>query len=101
MALVGPRSTPAAQGMMTRRVSPSEQGQLQGALGGIQRHHRPDRPGALHPHLRDLHQRLADLHLPGAPFLLAALLLTAATALAARVTRPALPVAATSAEASP
>lgn len=100
MAFVG-LFNPGAQGLMTRRVSPSEQGRLQGALSGLQ-----GMTGLIGPTLFTLTfatfiSSWRDLHLPGAPFLLAALLLTAATALAARVTRPALPVAATSAEASP
>ena len=86
---------------MTRRVPPTEQGRLQGALSGLQ-----GLTGLVGPTLFTLTFATfigpwRYLHLPGAPFLLAAALLAAATALAARVTRPALPVAATSAEASP
>ncbi len=80
-------SGPAAQGLMTRRVSRSQQGQLQGAqsaLVGI--------AGLIGPGLFSLTfarfigaQR--GWHLPGAAFLLAALLLAAAGVIAARVTR--------------
>jgi DHA1 family tetracycline resistance protein-like MFS transporter len=79
-------SGPAAQGLMTRRVSPSEQGQLQGAqssLAGV--------AGLIGPGLFSLTfahfigaQRAWQL--PGAPFLLAALLLAAAAAVGARAT---------------
>jgi len=81
-------STPAAQGLMTRRVKPAEQGQLQGAqssLMGI--------AGLIGPILftftfATFIGARRDWHLPGAPFLLAALLLAAAVVLAWRVTRP-------------
>ena len=80
-------STPAAQGLMTRRVKPTEQGQLQGAqssLMGI--------AGLIGPILFTLTFATfigtrSEWHLPGAPFLLAALLLAAAVVLAWRVTR--------------
>jgi len=80
-------SGPAMQGLMTRHVAPSEQGQLQGArssLMGI--------AGLLAPTL--FTQTFAafissqrDLHLPGAPFLLAATLLLLGLLVAWRVTR--------------
>ena len=79
---------PATQGLMTRRIGPSEQGQLQGAqssLMGI--------AGMIAPLL--FTQTLAvfvgawrDLDLPGAPFLLAGLLLVGGVLVAWRVTRP-------------
>jgi DHA1 family tetracycline resistance protein-like MFS transporter len=80
-------ATPAAQALMTRRVAPSEQGQLQGAnssLTGI--------AGLIGPGLFTLTFSAfigpaRGWHLPGAPFLLAALLLAASAALARRVTR--------------
>jgi len=81
-------SGPAAQGLMTRRVSPSEQGQLQGANGSLR-----GISGLIGPALFTL--TFASFigprrswHLPGAPFLLAALLLAMALMLAWRVTRP-------------
>jgi DHA1 family tetracycline resistance protein-like MFS transporter len=80
-------SNPALQGLMTRRVSPSEQGRLQGArsaLMGI--------AGLIGPAL--FTQTFAAFIDPqresaaaGAPFLLAALLLAFALAVAWRVTR--------------
>jgi len=80
---------PAVQGLMTRRVSPSEQGQLQGANASIQ-----GLTGVFGPIIFTLIYAWfigsgASLGLPGAPFFLAALLITCAAALAARVTRPA------------
>jgi DHA1 family tetracycline resistance protein-like MFS transporter len=78
---------PAAQSLMSQRVGPSEQGQLQGALGSIM-----GITGMLSPTL--FTQTFAffisagsGLHLPGAPMLLAALATLIAGALAARVTR--------------
>jgi len=80
-------SNPAMQGLMTRLVAPSEQGRLQGArssLMGI--------AGLLGPAL--FTQTFAafistqrGLGLPGAPFVLAALLLVAAWLVAWRTTR--------------
>src|SRR4051794_11306824 len=66
---------PTAQGMMTRAVQPSEQGQLQGALNGIR-----GITGLMGPALFTLVFAKAIEHsgrgyLVGAPFLLAALLL--------------------------
>ncbi|MDY7232863.1 TCR/Tet family MFS transporter [Hyalangium rubrum] len=87
MALWG-LAGPAAQGLMTRRVGASEQGQLQGAnssLMGIS--------SLIGPIL--FTQTFAwsinpdtGWHLPGAPFLLAAVLLACAALQAWRVTRP-------------
>ena len=79
--------SPAAQGLMTRRVPAAEQGQLQGALsslGGI--------AGLIGPGLFTLtfawflgaHGGIA---LPGAPLLLAALLMLVSLAVAWRATR--------------
>jgi DHA1 family tetracycline resistance protein-like MFS transporter len=85
---------PAAQSLMTQGMPPSEQGQLQGAnssLMGI--------AGMFGPMMFTLTfaafiGRDAPIALPGAPFLLAALLLLGATALAVVVTRPREPAAA-------
>ena len=78
-------SGPALQGLMTRRLGSSEQGQLQGALASLQ-----GIAGLIGPAL--FTQTFAAFidpgrawHLPGAPFLLAAGLLTAALGVAARV----------------
>jgi DHA1 family tetracycline resistance protein-like MFS transporter len=78
---------PGAQGLMTKLVAPTEQGQLQGAnssLMGI--------TGLIGPFLFTLTfahfiRAGAGVQLPGAPFLLAAALLVAAWVVAWRVTR--------------
>lgn len=78
---------PASQGLMTRRVDPTEQGQLQGALSSIL-----GITGMIGPALFTLTFARAisapDPLLPGAPFLLASALVAAALVLAWRVTRP-------------
>lgn len=87
MALWG-LSGPAAQGLMTRRISPSEQGQFQGALSSI-----VGIAGMIGPTI--FTQTFAYFigpqlgwNLPGAPFLLAALLLVFAIGLAGWATSP-------------
>jgi DHA1 family tetracycline resistance protein-like MFS transporter len=79
----------AAMGIMSRLVGGSEQGQLQGANSSLMA-----LAGLLGPYLFSYvfaRSIAADAvwHLPGAPFLLAAALLLAATGLAWSVTRPA------------
>lgn len=71
-------SGPAAQGMMCRRVSASEQGQLQGAISSIR-----GISGMVGPILftwifAKFIGSLRDWHLPGSPFLLSSLLLITA-----------------------
>jgi DHA1 family tetracycline resistance protein-like MFS transporter len=84
MALFGP----AAQTLMSRRVEPSEQGLLQGANSSLM-----GLTGLIGPPLftftfaRFISETSGEVHLPGAPFILAALLLLAAFILALRVTR--------------
>ena len=80
-------SGPAVQGLMTRRVSPSEQGQLQGANGSLR-----SITGLIGPALFTLTFAASisphrGWHMPGAPFLLSSVMLLAALALAWRVTR--------------
>lgn len=81
---------PSVQGLMTRRVSPSEQGQLQGANSSI-----TGITGMLGPGLFSITFAYfigggaRHWHLPGAPFLLAALCLIVAMGVAWRATRPA------------
>jgi DHA1 family tetracycline resistance protein-like MFS transporter len=80
-------ASPATNGLMTRRVGPSEQGQLQGANSSIQ-----GLANLAGPFLFTLTFAYfigvgAALHLPGAPFLLAAALLAAAAVLGWRATR--------------
>jgi len=79
---------PATQALMTRRVSSSEQGRLQGAIASIN-----GVTGLIGPTL--FTQVFAYFigpsavwHLPGAPFLLAALLLLSAAAIAWRTAEP-------------
>jgi len=79
---------PATQALMSRRVSGSEQGQLQGAIASIN-----GMTGLIGPTL--FSQTFAYFigsnaawHLPGAPFLLASLLLASAAAISWHVTRP-------------
>lgn len=78
---------PASQGLMTRRVAPNEQGQLQGALSSIL-----GITGMIGPGLFTLtfSRAISTPHpaWPGAPFLLAAGLVAGALLLAWRVTRP-------------
>jgi len=79
---------PSAQGLMTRRVGPSEQGQLQGALTSV-----VTIAGIVGPALFSLTFATfigarRDWHLPGAPFLLASMLLVIATGVVWRITRP-------------
>jgi DHA1 family tetracycline resistance protein-like MFS transporter len=86
MALWG-LASPASLALMSRHVGPDEQGQLQGANASIQGISSLLGPGlfsltfayAIRPEL--------GFQLPGAPFLLAALLLLIAAVIACRVTR--------------
>jgi DHA1 family tetracycline resistance protein-like MFS transporter len=78
---------PAAQSLMTHRVGLSEQGQLQGALNSLR-----GITGLIGPTLfTQIFARFIDakspVKLPGAPFLLATLLLIGAGAIALGVTR--------------
>jgi MFS transporter, DHA1 family, tetracycline resistance protein len=82
MGLVGP----SAQGLMTRRVGPSEQGQLQGANSSIIGITGLIGPGLFTLTFASFIGPLRDWRLPGAPFLLAALLAAMALVLAGRVT---------------
>jgi len=78
---------PALQGLMTRRVGPSEQGALQGINGSLM-----GLTGVIGPTLFTLIFAFfigsqAPVNLPGAPFLLSALLMVSSLILAAKVTR--------------
>jgi DHA1 family tetracycline resistance protein-like MFS transporter len=86
MALWG-LSGAAAQGLMTRRVSASEQGQLQGANSSIMAIANLIGPSIFTLTFAYVIGPARDWHLPGAPFLLAMLMLIAAALLAWRVTR--------------
>lgn len=84
-ALIGLFS-PSTQGLMTRRVQPWEQGQLQGANSSIQGITGMIGPGLFTYVFARAIDAHGAAHVPGAPFLLAALLIVAAIALAWRVT---------------
>jgi DHA1 family tetracycline resistance protein-like MFS transporter len=79
----------AAMGLMSRLVSASEQGQLQGANSSLVALAGLVGPGLFANTFAWAIAPEAAWHLPGAPFLLAAALLVAGTALAWWVTRPA------------
>lgn len=78
-------TSPALQGLMTRLVGPSEQGQLQGANGSLQGIAGLIGPGIFTGTFAVFIGGLHCFGLPGAPFLLAALLLAAAFLLAWRI----------------
>ncbi len=71
---------PAAQGLMTRRVDASEQGQLQGALSSLRGIAGLIGPGLFTLTFAHFIGPGSGLQLPGAPFLLAAALLASALA---------------------
>ena len=79
---------PATQALMSRRVSPREQGQLQGAIASIN-----GVTGLIGPTLFTqvfayFIGPSAGWSMPGAPFLLASLLLTTAATISWRTTDP-------------
>ncbi|HJT20070.1 MAG TPA: TCR/Tet family MFS transporter [Nitrospira sp.] len=79
---------PATQALMTRRVSSSEQGQLQGAIASIN-----GVTGLIGPILfaqifAYFIEPRAGWHVPGAPFLLASLMLLSAACIAGYTTKP-------------
>jgi DHA1 family tetracycline resistance protein-like MFS transporter len=78
---------PALQGIMTRMVSPSEQGQLQGANASILGLTGIIGPGLFTVIFAFFIGTQAPFQLPGAPFILSAFLMVGALAIAARVTR--------------
>ena len=86
MSLLG-LTSPAAQGLMTRRVDPTEQGRLQGAIGSIMGITGVIGPGLFTQTFAAFIGPERDWHLPGAAFLLAALLLGIGTLLAWSITR--------------
>src|ERR1700716_3147335 len=86
MALWG-LASPTATGLMSARVSPLEQGQLQGANSSIQGIANLVGPGIFALLFSYAIGAGQGWHLPGAPFLLAAVLLAAAAGLAWHVTR--------------
>jgi DHA1 family tetracycline resistance protein-like MFS transporter len=78
---------PSVQALMTRRVSESEQGRLQGANASMQAIAGLIGPGLFTQIFAMFIGPRASWHLPGAPFLLAALLLLAAMLVGWRATR--------------
>jgi len=81
-------SGPSTQGLMSRHVGGSDQGKLQGALGSLQ-----GVAGMIGPLLFTQVFAFAlrsdgALHLPGAPYLVAAVLVALALYVAMRATRP-------------
>lgn len=78
---------PSAQGLMTRHVAASEQGQLQGINGSFMGLTGIFGPALFTFTFAEFIGPHADWHLPGAPFLLAAGLLATAWVIGWRVTR--------------
>ena len=82
-------SGPASQGMMTRLVSPLEQGQLQGASTSLMSIAGTIAPGIFALTFAHFIERgSAGIELPGAPYLLAAALLVAGAAVSWVATAP-------------
>ncbi len=81
-------SGPPMQGMMTRHVDSSEQGQLQGALSSLRGIAFMIGPLVFTNIFASFIGANRDWHLPGAPYLLAALMIAGSTAMAWQVTRP-------------
>ena len=79
-------ATPSLQSLMTRRVAPNEQGQLQGAIGSMNGVANMIAPVLFTGVFAAASGRYRDLQLPGAPFLLAATFLIAALVVGWRVT---------------
>ena len=76
---------PAAQALMTRQVASTEQGRLQGAISGVQGVAFMIGPALFTATFAAFIGERTDWQLPGAPFLLAALLLATSFAVAWRV----------------
>jgi MFS transporter, DHA1 family, tetracycline resistance protein len=87
MALWG-IATPSLQTIMTRLVEPTEQGRLQGALASLVGLASLIGPTVFTQTFAVFISERADLGLPGAPFLLAAVLVFAGMLLAWRTTQP-------------
>jgi len=80
---------PAGQSLMTSHLEPHEQGRLQGGLSSLMGVAGLIGPGLFTQTFAAFIGPQRDWHLPGAPMLVAALLLLFAMAVAWRVTRPA------------
>lgn len=81
-----PMYNATSQSLMTRHVSESEQGELQGALGSVRGVSMLIGPGIFTFVFAQFIGPLRSVHLPGAPWFLAALMYAAALILAWRVT---------------
>ena len=81
-------SMPAAQGIMTRRVSEREQGELQGALGSLRSITFLIGPGLFSWTYGWFIDPRHSFHLPGAPYFLAAALLFTAMLMSTRIKQP-------------
>lgn len=77
---------PSAQGLMTRRVGPREQGQLQGALSSVAGITGIIGPGLFSVVFANAIGPMRSSGVPGAPFLLASALLVVGAGLALRLT---------------
>ena len=84
---------PSAQGLMTRRVMPNEQGALQGALTSIAGLTGIVGPAIFSETFAVSISSAREWHVPGAPYLLAALILLVAIAVAWRATSARSPAA--------
>jgi DHA1 family tetracycline resistance protein-like MFS transporter len=80
-------SSPAAQGMMTRRVSESEQGELQGAISSLASLAWIIGPGLFTFTFASFIDQKLGWNIPGAPWYLGGFLLFIAMALATRIPR--------------
>jgi len=78
---------PSAQGLMTRRVGPTDQGKLQGALSSVMGITGIIGPGLFSLLFAGAIGRYRYLNVPGAPFLVASLLLFAGAVIGFRLTR--------------
>jgi MFS transporter, DHA1 family, tetracycline resistance protein len=83
---LGGLSNPPMQGLMTRRVKETEQGQLQGALSSIRAIAFMIGPIIFTSTFASFIGAYRDWHLPGAPYLLAGLIVMLATIIAWRAT---------------
>ncbi len=91
---------PATQALVTRQVDPSEQGRLQGALAGLTSLAGIIGPGLYTQVFAWSIAKDAPWHLPGAAFLVAAVLLLVALVVAWKATHPAAAVGATATDAA-
>jgi MFS transporter, DHA1 family, tetracycline resistance protein len=86
---LGGLSNPPMQSLMTRRVKPTEQGQLQGALSSIRGIAFMIGPIIFTSTFASFIGPYRFWHLPGAPYLLAGLIVMLSTIVAWRATSPA------------